>query len=290
MQKITSRYRNLKRISLISMIAIIIFSIASVVPVFASPATVTLDFDSLPTGSFVEHQEDGFRIHYIGFGDLQTISNEAGNNVLKDSAYNVYGAEVYINSLNGGNFYFNSLDYNNFNNNSGSYTIHVWAFPYPFDWGTATHVTLSPTSSVFSTLTSAALGVDGIELCQIRVNIVSSSADYSVDNISLTPANTAVIDVDPDTLNLNSKGLFTTYISLDGYDVADVDISTVTCGGASAICGVIDGDVLVVKFKRQDLVDIQTGDAVELTLSGNLLDGRPFSGSDTIRVMDKGNN
>ena len=178
--------KKLLKIGFILSLVLVLCSLV-VAPVLADPGTVVLDFDSLPTGTFVEHQEDGFRIHYIGYGDLQTVSDVAGNHVLKDSSYNVYGAEVYINSLDGGNFYFNSLDYNNFNNNAGLFTIHVWAFPYPFSWGTAAHVTLNPTSSTFSTLTSTTLGVDSIELCQMRVNIVSYSADYSVDNINLTP-------------------------------------------------------------------------------------------------------
>ena len=177
--------RNLKSSALVIAAVIFILSIANVSAVAASEAVV-LDFDSLPTGTFTQHQEDGFNIQYIGYGDLQTISEVAtGNNVLKDSAHNVYGAEVCINSLDGVNFYFNSLDYNNFNNYSGYYGIHVTAIKYD---GTVTNVNLNPTSSSFSTLTSTALGVDGIELRQIRVNIVSGNADYSVDNIKLQPA------------------------------------------------------------------------------------------------------
>ncbi|MFA4836842.1 MAG: PKD domain-containing protein, partial [Dehalococcoidia bacterium] len=149
-------------------------------------AISVLDFEALPTGNFVEQIEDGFRIRYIGFGDYQKIVDVAGNNVLKDSVYNGNGAQVYINRVDGKNFYFNSLDYNNFNNNSGSYRIDVDAFPYPFNWSTVKSIQLNPTSSTFSTLTGSALGVAGVQLCQIRVNIVSSSADYSVDNIKLT--------------------------------------------------------------------------------------------------------
>lgn len=35
--------------------------------------------------------------------------------------------------------------------------------------------------------------------------------------------------------------------------VADTDISTATCEGARAIGGMADGDVIVVKFNRQEL-------------------------------------
>ena len=49
-----------------------------------------------------------------------------------------------------------------------------------------------------------------------------------------------------------------------------------------------DDGRLVVKFNREDLVGVSTGDAVELTVTGQLTNGTPFTGSDTIRVIDKG--
>jgi len=157
---------------------------------------VVLDFDSSPTGTFYHLTEDGFDIRYIGYGDLQTVSDiGGGNHVLKDSAKNVYGAEVYIQTQSGENFLFNSLMYNNFANYNGSYVIHVRAFPYPFDWSTATHVELDPSSASWSTLTDTALGVSGVPLTQLRINLVSSTADFSVDNIDLT---VVVIDDDGD--------------------------------------------------------------------------------------------
>jgi len=52
--------------------------------------------------------------------------------------------------------------------------------------------------------------------------------------------------------------------------------------------GMVDGDTFIAKFNRQDLVDVMTGDTVELTVTGDLFDGTPFEGSDTIRVIDQG--
>lgn len=199
MQKIKVGNHNLKRTLLACAVVFSILATIFVVPVAAGADDVILDFDSLPTGTFREVNEDGFGIKTVGFGDLQKIVDVAGNHVLKDSVYNANGAQVYIYALDGSTFYFNSLNYNNFKNNSGSYRTDIWAFPYPFSWGTAKMVELRPTSSTFSTLTSAALGVEGIELCQMRVNIVSSSADYSVDNINLTIVNRPpVADAGPD--------------------------------------------------------------------------------------------
>lgn len=98
------------------------------------------------------------------------------------------------------------------------------------------------------------------------------------------------IDIKPETLNLQSKGLFTAFIDLpEGYDEEDVDISTVECEGAPALKGMMaDDGRLIVKFDREDLQNVPTGDAVELTITGRLSDGTAFVGSDTIRVIDKG--
>lgn len=96
------------------------------------------------------------------------------------------------------------------------------------------------------------------------------------------------IDIKPETLNLKSKGLFTAFIDLPkGYGERDVDIKTVECEGAPALKAAMANDgKLILKFDREDLVGISTGDAVELTVTGEFTDGVSFTGSDTIRVID----
>jgi len=98
------------------------------------------------------------------------------------------------------------------------------------------------------------------------------------------------IDIKPETLNLKSKGVFTAFIELpECYCEEDVDIGTVECEGASALRVVMaDDGRLIVKFDRKDLVGVSPGDAVELTVTGQLTNGTPFAGSDTIRVIDRG--
>ncbi len=110
----------------------------------------------------------------------------------------------------------------------------------------------------------------------------------------------ATIDFDPDTLNLKSKGKWVTaYIELpNAYDVDEIDISTVrlndtvlalahpTQVGDYDSDGVAD---LMVKFDRSDVQSIlEPGDEVEVTVSGQLINGTPFEGTDTIRVIEKG--
>ncbi|MBE0447824.1 MAG: hypothetical protein IBX64_06950 [Actinobacteria bacterium] len=111
---------------------------------------------------------------------------------------------------------------------------------------------------------------------------------------------TAKIDIDPDTLNLKSRGRWiTAYIELpEGYDAADIDVSTVLLNdkvpAESMPTGIGDYDEdgipdLMVKFDRAMVKGmLSPGDAVELTVTGELIDGTPFKGSDTIRVISKG--
>ena len=45
--------------------------------------------------------------------------------------------------------------------------------------------------------------------------------------------------------------------------------------------------LLIAMFKTQDLTDVESGEDVELMISGTLQDGTVFEGTDTIRVINK---
>ncbi len=121
----------------------------------------------------------------------------------------------------------------------------------------------------------------------------------------------ATIDIDPDTLNLKSKGNWiTAYIELpEGYDVADIDVSSlllilkdpenpVPAETKPASIGDNDGGGildLMVKFDRTAVEDqlkkeglLKVNENVEITVSGSLIDGTEFVGIDTIRIISKG--
>ena len=111
----------------------------------------------------------------------------------------------------------------------------------------------------------------------------------------LTPV--ARVEIDPDTLNLKSKGkLISAYIELPvDYDVNDIDIYTVRLNGEISAelhpteIGDYDADSildLMVKFDRQDLIVILSAGEATLTVTGEV-NGTPFDGSDTIRVIDE---
>ncbi|MCK4733899.1 MAG: DUF3344 domain-containing protein [Methanophagales archaeon] len=101
-------------------------------------------------------------------------------------------------------------------------------------------------------------------------------------------AESAGVTFDKKKLNLNSKGILKAFITPpDGYDVADIDVSTVECEDAPAFGdgSVIPGkNALEVKFKIQDL-DVLAGSAVTLRVIGTLTDGTAFQGSNTLKVV-----
>ena len=90
-------------------------------------------------------------------------------------------------------------------------------------------------------------------------------------------------------IDLNSSGVLKAYITLpEGYDVANIDVATIECEGAPVFGDgrVIPGkQALEVKFKISDLVGVPTGDAVLLTVTGELYDGTRFEGSNTLKVV-----
>jgi 5'-nucleotidase/UDP-sugar diphosphatase len=114
----------------------------------------------------------------------------------------------------------------------------------------------------------------------------------------------AVVDVKPETLNLNANGnKVTAYIELSApYDVADIDIDKVVLrvnGNDIAAesepfrIGDYDKDGipdLMIKFDRQVLQSHLFTGTQTLTVSGKLADGEAFSGTDTIKGILPGKN
>lgn len=97
------------------------------------------------------------------------------------------------------------------------------------------------------------------------------------------------IQVSPNTLNLDSEGTWVTVHATIPFSAVDLGSVTLTANGA---------DVAISSFyadARGDLVTKSSIDAVKgkvdvgsatFTLSGLSKTGEPFSGSDTIRVID----
>jgi hypothetical protein len=100
----------------------------------------------------------------------------------------------------------------------------------------------------------------------------------------------AWVNLDPDTLNLKSKGRWiTAYISLPTpYDVQEVILESVLIDQSiPAVGGEVQDGVLVAKFDRDLLASYLAGTDghVTLTVTGTVGDVAIFRGSDTIRAM-----
>ncbi|MHC4647172.1 MAG: hypothetical protein ACYTBJ_16890 [Planctomycetota bacterium] len=106
----------------------------------------------------------------------------------------------------------------------------------------------------------------------------------------------ATVDAKPETINLagNSKYVGCSIRLPEGYDVVSINVSSVELNGTfAAVSSVVDEveHKLLVKFERSQLDEILTPDSpVLLVITGNLNDGTPFEGSDTIRVRSAGGN
>ena len=133
----------------------------------------------------------------------------------------------------------------------------------------------------------------------ISLNVTDNIGATDVDSTSLTVVIPATVDFDPDTLNKESKGKWVTvYTELPaGYNVTHINVSTMLLNETVPAelhpteIGDYDSDGipdLMVKFDRQAIIDIlPVGDAVNITITGELYDGTPFEGSDVIRVIDQ---
>ncbi|MCK4482428.1 hypothetical protein KAU55_04320 [Candidatus Bathyarchaeota archaeon] len=131
-----------------------------------------------------------------------------------------------------------------------------------------------------------------------ELELISFAAtDGFFTSIVSPPVAQATINIDPDTLNLKSRGKWiTAYIELpEDCDASEIDLSTVKLNGEISAAlhpteigdydnnGILD---LMVKFDRQDLRAILSAGEATLTITGQLIDGTPFEGSDTIRVLN----
>jgi hypothetical protein len=135
----------------------------------------------------------------------------------------------------------------------------------------------------------------------LTVNAYYSGAYTGTDTylISFTVVPTTVIeadiDINPNTLNLQSKGKWLTcHIWLpDDYNVADIEPNSVRLISEPNdiypdwLWFEGQEQLAMAKFNRSQFEGILLPGDVELTLTGQLTDGTIFEGTDVIRVIDK---
>lgn len=156
--------------------------------------------------------------------------------------------------------------------------------------------------------------IDGVEIrsqTDLAQNVIDISRfeikfgqqNQYLDNIRVYESFSAIealVTINPETLNLSSKGKYVTcYIELPEGQANIIDISTVklndTILAETKPATSFDADqgevtVMMVKFDRKSVVDLilDSGltDVAQLTVRGTLNDGIAFVGSDTIRIIE----
>ncbi|MCJ2563012.1 MAG: hypothetical protein LN417_02845, partial [Candidatus Thermoplasmatota archaeon] len=105
------------------------------------------------------------------------------------------------------------------------------------------------------------------------------------------PSRSVTLDIDPDTLNLKSKGRWiTAYLSAENASVYDINISSILLQDTlPPERWDYQDDILMLKFNRQDLIAIlEVGESVEIKIGGKWEDGSDFEAFDHIRVINPG--
>ena len=146
------------------------------------------------------------------------------------------------------------------------------------------------------------ISITGLDQVDLTDGDNSAESDVVIFDSLLLSAD---LKIKPTTLNKNSKGVFTVFVTLNsdsskptGDDEAekpeiDFDSSTLTCAEAELIRASVsnkDGGTVIAKFYREDLRNVTNGTGVMVNCSGTLLvNGESIyvEGSDTIRVIEK---
>lgn len=131
------------------------------------------------------------------------------------------------------------------------------------------------------------IGIFGIALILMTMGAGTALANGEITvDIDIKPCS------DPNSINLKSNGVVTVAIlTTDTFDANEIDPETVRFGPASAAplrWATEDVDEnkdmdLVFKFKIQELG--LTSVDTEATLTGELLDGQPFAGTDSVNPL-----
>lgn len=204
------------------------------------------------------------RIYESGLEPVHCAYSPDGNYILYSTRYVVEGyQDLFIVDKDG--------------NTNTQLTFDI-SIEYPFEWSPdGQHI-------VFGSKRSG-----NTDIWRARINIIS-------------PAN---VEINPNALNLRSGGKWiTAYIELpEGYDVNDIDISTIMLNNtvsvdldAPSAIGDYDNDStpdLMVKFSRSEITDFIISvlgtpgkfTSVILTVSGELNSGTSFEGNDTIKAI-----
>jgi hypothetical protein len=126
-----------------------------------------------------------------------------------------------------------------------------------------------------------------------EIAIASNGGNGSVDVIvNVSSPRSVDLDIDPDTLNLKSKGRWiTAYLITQNAGAEEIETSSLLLNNViePAWWDVQDDTTLMVKFDRhavQGLVSVS--DSVDIKITGQWKDGETFELHDIIRIIDQG--
>ena len=185
-------------------------------------------------------------------------------------------------------------------------TVEVDDGNYDDATGTWTIPTLANASSASLTLVTN-FSTQGKKVNSISITGQTPADSLQADNSAESGVDifdklllSADLKIRPATLNINSKGVFTVYVTLNpskstegekAKPTIDFARSTLTCSEAELIRASVsnkEGGTMIAKFYRQDLLNVTNGTGVRINCSGILsVDGDSIyvEGSDTIRVI-----
>ena len=188
----------------------------------------------------------------------------------------------------------------------GDITVDVSGGAYDSATGTWTIPLLeNATSETLTLVTNFSTAGEKTNKVTVTLNETDDDLSDNSDESAVTVFDKLLLSADlkikPTTLNINSKGVFTVYVTLnpsgstqDGAKKPQIDYATssLTCSEAELIRAAKvsnkDGGTIIAKFYRQDLQNVTNGTGVMVNCSGTLsVDGQSIyvEGSDTIRVI-----
>jgi len=136
---------------------------------------------------------------------------------------------------------------------------------------------------------------DNLPFTHGNIGLVADDPTVYFDNIvvaSNTPV-AAEVDIVPDTIRTNTKQLACNIWPPEGYSVEQIDTDSIRLSaGAYPIhprqaATRSKQQKVTAKFATSEL-SLISGDTLDLTISGMLIDGTPFADSDSVVVVEKG--
>ncbi len=132
---------------------------------------------------------------------------------------------------------------------------------------------------------------EGLHIGTLWISSDGGNGSIGLSAHILEPSRSLSLNIDPDTLNLKSRGRWVTaYLSAENASVHDIDVSTILLQNALAPeRWDYQDDVLMLKFNRQEFKKIVVvGESIEMNMTGKWEDGTAFEAYDFIRVINPG--